>query len=263
MDIGTQITSAVLDMDSPSADKLIDDGTHIQQQTNNGEKHTQQNTIVAGDVSNSYHRLIRYLKPQQSSDGMAFQAHVDSSFLTLIPMPELPGLEVWCPSCDYNASTITNEENMDSQSKGEWVTIPALDSMKKEDEESNIIYAYVVVMAGEFLQLTSNGQVPVCIHRVIPPKAPVLSPNNNGLGGERQGEYKPRVSAPMFLRPRRGEDALLHVSEDLKLVENSVEAEGSAYKSVDSDEALYFEKGLLEECDSMHLWSAHEIMMRK
>lgn len=35
--------------------------------------------------------------------------------------------------------------------------------------------AYVIVLAGEFLQLTSNGRVPVCIHRVVvPPKLPAV-----------------------------------------------------------------------------------------
>merc|ERR1712087_688966 len=129
------------------------------------------------------------------------------------------------------------------------------DSMKKEDESNAC--AYVVAMAGEFLQLTSNGQVPVCIHRVIPPKAPAVSPNI-GLGGEQHGTYRPRVSAPMFLRPRRGEDALLDVSKDLKLVEKPADAQSSATsKSASGVEALYYEEGLLEECDSMHLWSVH------
>ena len=78
LDIGTQITSAVLDMDTLSAEKLIDDGTHIQQTAPGCNE--QEQTYESSDVSNSYHRLIRYLKPQQSSDGAAFQAHVDSSF---------------------------------------------------------------------------------------------------------------------------------------------------------------------------------------
>ena len=82
MDIGSQITSAVLGMDSHSAEKLIDDGTQ------RGPRQSGWN-----DVSNSYHRLIRYINPQPSTNesNAAFHSHVDSSFLTLIPMPELPG----------------------------------------------------------------------------------------------------------------------------------------------------------------------------
>lgn len=86
LDIGTQITSAVLGMDSESADKLIDDGKpNIGIET---DSHVQAHN---DQVSNSYHRLIRYLKPQPDANNAAFAAHVDSSFLTLIPLPELPG----------------------------------------------------------------------------------------------------------------------------------------------------------------------------
>jgi hypothetical protein len=78
--------------------------------------------------------------------------------------------------------------------------------------------AYVIVLAGEFLQLTSNGRVPVCIHRVVvPPKLPavvVTGPEKGdcgygGCGGGGGGndvlKYKPRVSSPMFLHLRRGQ----------------------------------------------------------
>lgn len=50
LDIGTQITSAVLGMDTESAEKLIDDGTHVQKQMN-GENGVE--SSLAGDVSNS------------------------------------------------------------------------------------------------------------------------------------------------------------------------------------------------------------------
>jgi hypothetical protein len=259
--IGTQITSAVLDMDSLAAEKLIDDGTHIQQNLSR-KSHEQRDvlhTMMKDDVSNSYHRLIRYLKPDQSSDSAAFQAHVDSSFLTLIPMPELPGLEVWCPSNTSNGKNIL--EKNDCQTSGEWVrpTIPLSD---KEGGNSPYTCAYVIALAGEFLQLTSNGRVPVCIHRVIPPKTSLES---DDVRGNSEGpSYKPRVSAPMFLRPRRGEGALLDVSKDLKLVNKSRNARSSTTMgNVKCKEALYFEKGLIDECDGLGLWSAHEIMKHK
>lgn len=83
LDIGTQITSAVLGMNSKSAEKLIDDGS--------SNTISETDTACQDQVSNSYHRLIRYLKPQSNKDNAAFDAHVDSSFLTLIPLPEQPG----------------------------------------------------------------------------------------------------------------------------------------------------------------------------
>jgi len=206
MDIGYQITSAVLEMQSDSANKLIDDGTRLEEDNQ---------SMIGSDVSNSYHRLIRYINSQPSTDEdtAAFNSHVDSSFLTLIPMPKLPGLEIWSP-CLKNGK--------DGQD-GEWVRPIKPDCY---DEEDNC--AYIIAMAGEFLQLTSNGKVPTCIHRVLPP-----------MPG--------RISAPLFLRPRRGDDALLDVDLDL----------GQTYNK----DGLYHEPGLLDECDSMHLWSVHGILV--
>ena len=78
--------------------------------------------------------------------------------------------------------------------------------------------AYVIDLAGEFLQLTSNGHVPVCIHRVVvPPKLPAVVVTGTekgdcgyggcggGGGGNDVPKYKPRVSSPMFLHLRRGQ----------------------------------------------------------
>lgn len=45
---------------------------------------------------------------------------------------------------------------------------------------------------------------------------------------------------------RRGAAALLSVSEDLK-----------SNNDMPYGDALYFQQGLLAECDGMHLWSAH------
>ena len=205
MDIGYQITSAALEMHSDSADKLIDDGTRLEEESQ---------SMIGTDVSNSYHRLIRYINSQPSTDEdtAAFSSHVDSSFLTLIPMPKLPGLEIWSP-CLKNGK--------DGQD-GEWVRPIKPDCYGVEDDS-----AYVIAMAGVFLQLTSNGKVPTCIHRVLPP-------------------MKGRISAPLFLRPRRGDDAMLDVALDL----------GQTYNT----DGLYHEPGLLVECDSMNLWSVHGIL---
>ena len=46
-------------MDSLSADKLIDDGTHVDQQTSDiKEQHGESTNMIKDDISNSYHRLI-------------------------------------------------------------------------------------------------------------------------------------------------------------------------------------------------------------
>lgn len=211
MDVGYQITSAVLEMHSKSADKLIDDGTTLNKES--------ESTAMGKDVSNSYHRLIRYINsgPSTDEDTAAFRSHIDSSFLTLIPMPKVPGLEIWCPC-------LRNGANGD----GEWVRPIKPDSIHDEEDTDTDDSVYIIAMAGEFLQLLSNGKTPTCIHRVLPAKPG-------------------RISAPLFLRPRRGEDALLDVDLDLNVRES------------DKD-GLYFEPGLLDECHDMHLWSAHGIM---
>jgi hypothetical protein len=227
LDIGTQIASAVLGMNSKSAKKLICDG-----------KSTYPDYCDSSDgdqVSNSYHRLIRYLQPQVGAVDAAFGAHVDLSFLTLIPLPDRPGLEVWCPSIDDD-SVSNNESN--TRKGGEWVR-PTVANNNSDDNN-----AYIIVLAGVFLQLTSDGKVPVCIHRVIPPKPPPSC----AFGGT--VFYQPRVSAPLFLRPKKGKDAMLNAMKDL----------GSMKSMFIGSKGLYHEVGLLDECDEMHLWSAHNVM---
>ena len=158
--------------------------------------------------------------------------------------------------------------------------------------------AYVIILAGEFLQLTSNGCVLVCIHRVVvPPELPAVAVTGTergdggcgrcggGGGGNDVPKYKPRVSAPMFLRPRRGEGALLDVGRDLRLVAasgnlrnppNSSSTTTTTRKTTtttttttvdmrcnDEWKSLHYKKGLINECDAMHLWSAHESIKSK
>ena len=243
-DVGSQITSAVLGMDSVSASKLLDDCSledNCERQPNDSMTPDKADEI-ASTVSNSYQRLIRYLKPQQQAGGAttdndaAFWPHVDSTFLTLIPMSDIPGLEVWCPSSK-------NSGNSDLSERGEWVRpIRPLDDEPKSGriDVNKEDCAYVFALAGEFLQLLSDGQVPTCIHRVIPPKP--AAPAAFGFASK---PYKQRVSAPLFMRPRRGEAATLDVSSDL----------------IDQrTKGLYFEEGLLDECDEMRVWDYMDCM---
>jgi isopenicillin N synthase-like dioxygenase len=203
---------------------------------------------IADNVSNSYQRIIRYLEPRQleeeesgveKEEDAAFWPHVDSTFLTLIPMPEIGGLEVWCPSLELSES-----ENL--VERGEWVRPIKPVGFYGGNTNDEVTSAqgddclHVVALAGEFMQLLSNGQVPTCIHRVIAPQPP--SPPAFGFAPK---QYKPRVSAPLFLRPRRDEDAILDVESDLR-------------KS--GEGGLYYEKNLLHECDSMRVWDYMDCM---
>jgi hypothetical protein len=234
-DIGSQITSALLGMNAKSTNKLLDDFTNDVTNRMRHEMVSENADKIADNVSNSYQRIIRYLKPQSGADAEedgAFTPHVDSTFLTLIPMPEISGLEVWCPSSKYAAS-----HNLTL--RGEWVRpIKPVSENKVAgiEEDGNGMdndCIHVVALAGGFIQLLSNGQVPTCIHRVIAPQ------DSPPLFGFTPKKYKPRVSAPLFLRPRRGEDATLDVEMDLQ---------------ESSEDGLYFEKNLLNECNSMRVW---------
>lgn len=226
-DVSKQITSAVLDIDNASTKKIVDDCTTAPVTDDSTMSWTNVDNL-ATKMSNSYQRLIRYLLPKHDDEPIedieeernkpAFWPHVDSTLLTLIPMPEIPGLEVWAPS-------IQHSESHDLSKRGEWVQPIRPES--KADE------VYVVALAGEFLQLLSNGRVPTCIHRVMPTSA--------SSGFRNDQHRKPRISAPLFCRPRRTEEAIFDIEMDLS--QRETEKDG-----------VYFQKGLMEECDQMHIW---------
>ena len=98
--------------------------------------------------------------------------------------------------------------------------IPCKTSSGKNYAPNTTNNAYLIAMAGELLQLTSNCQVPTCIHRVIPPKPAadaLISTNKNDLkdnndnnnNKSKGGEYKPRVFTSMFLHSQRQCNTLL------------------------------------------------------
>jgi len=226
--VSKQITSAVLDMDKTSTKKIVDDCTTSPVLSSGDSAINAANVDNLTDkMSNSYQRLIRYLQPKQNDESVeedgnapAFWPHVDSTLLTLIPLPEVPGLEVWAPS-------LHNAKSHDLSERGEWVQPIRPEKNGKEE-------VYVVALAGEFLQLLSNGRVPACIHRVMPTSACTAG----STGGNHNKYNKPRISAPLFVRPRRTEEAILDTEDDF----------------YQGKSGLYFQEGLSEECDQMHIW---------
>ncbi|KAK1739869.1 hypothetical protein QTG54_009628 [Skeletonema marinoi] len=185
-DIGSQITSAVLGMDTESTNKLLDDCSRT---TAKVEMISDNHEQIADTMSNSYQRIIRYLKPKQDED-----AQNDAAF--------------WPHGWKFGV----------------------------------LRHGMLRVMSWRNEGTLSDGQVPTCIHRVIAPKPP--SPSAFGFGTS-NNKYKPRVSAPLFLRPRRGDEAVLDVESDLRDSDNT---------------GLYFEKGLMEECDEMRVWDYMDCM---
>ena len=114
----------------------------------------------------------------------------------MIPLPDKPGLQLWAPS-------LVDSKHSDLSKRGEWVA-----PIRPADQ--NVDDVYVVALAGEFLQLLSNGRVPACIHRVMP-----MSFGSTGFTAGLNNNNKPRISAPLFVRPRRTEGAILNIEEDL------------------------------------------------
>lgn len=216
--VSAQLTRAVLGMTKEATDKLLDDSSLRNEEVSSDEMDSANIDNLTDNVSNSYQRLIRYSSgvASNSDDTAAFWPHVDSTLLTLIPMPEIPGLEVWAPS-------LTNSKISDLS--GEWVR--PIKPTKSADGE-----IYVIALAGEFMELLSDGKVPTCIHRVMP---------QNTLKQQ-------RISAPLFVRPRRSKHAVLNLAADLSLTIG------------DQEEGMYHQKGLMEECDQMRVWDYMEIM---
>jgi len=163
------------------ANELVDDGkplTYRRQPDFEGEEST---------VSMSPHRLCRYSNNNcnDSSDASSrqqqrevFGAHTDSTFLTVVPVAAIPGLEVYdedteqwyCPE-----KTARRHWEKHRQQKQD---------ASKEDSSIPWHARYLVVMPGELLQVATRNEVSAAVHRVMAAKD------------------RPRLSAPVLFRGR-------------------------------------------------------------
>mmetsp|Transcript_49139 Transcript_49139/g.141254 ORF Transcript_49139/g.141254 Transcript_49139/m.141254 type:complete len:654 (+) Transcript_49139:64-2025(+) len=154
------------------ADELVDDGKPL---TSNVDiDHTE------GKVGMSPHRLCRYVEANQENPAVArevFGAHVDSSFVTIVPVASISGLEVY----DEEAEKWYRPE---LKAKAHWKEQKAQGA-----SDSSIPWhcRYVAIMPGEYLQLATRDEVPAAVHRVVAAR-----------GGNA------RLSAPILLRGRPG-----------------------------------------------------------
>jgi hypothetical protein len=143
-----------------------------------------------GDVSMSPHRLCRY---SDETDGVApsrevFGAHTDSSWVTVVPVAAMSGLEVYDEEAEkwYRPelrARVHWEEEQRTRGKD-----PNLLFDEGDDGEQLPWHArYLVIMPGEYLQLATRDEVPAAVHRVVAAKG-----------------VSPRFSAPVLLRGRPG-----------------------------------------------------------
>ena len=120
--------------------------------------------------------MCRYTNLNQTqSFKEIFGAHTDSSFITVVPVALVSGLEVY----DEDAETWYRPELM---ARKHWEQ-----QQQDSGEESSWHARYVVMMPGELLQLLTRNEVPATVHRVV---AVHDGPS--------------RISSPMLLRGRPG-----------------------------------------------------------
>jgi hypothetical protein len=142
-----------------------------------------------GDVSMSPHRLCRYTDEVKGSSQSreVFGAHTDSSFVTIVPVAAVSGLEVF----DEEARKWYRPE---LKARAHWEAERSSCGkdpkfLFDEIEGGNPIpwhSRYLAIMPGEYLQLATRDEVPCAVHRVVAANA--IS----------------RVSAPILLRGRPG-----------------------------------------------------------
>jgi hypothetical protein len=158
-------------------DELLDDGmlSHFSKQE--------------GTVSMSPLRLCSYSNIKEDTPTEVFGAHTDSSFVTIVPVASVSGLEVYDEDAEQwyrpelKARSIWEAER---ESKGENKQA-LLETIQVGSNEIQIPWhaRYLVVMPGEFLQIVSRNEIAAAVHRVV------------ASGPE-------RISAPVLVRGRPG-----------------------------------------------------------
>jgi hypothetical protein len=229
--------------------ELIDDGKRFTNKnskngkhfTNNNRKSSAGHSHAHDDtcyVSMSPHRLCRYegmanTNPNGDDKGSSqeendtweeeiFGAHTDTSFITLVPVAAISGLEIF----DEDANTWLRPELLardwwedeqimrgaDPSANTERIRI--FDSGDANDnvapEDANIMdivlpwhCRYVVAMPGDLLQLVTRNEVVSAVHRVVGSGAKNNN-NNNKMDNDNIVGGEARLSCPVLLRARSG-----------------------------------------------------------
>ncbi len=156
-----------------------------------------------GTISMSPHRICRYEGKKGGNVGNAaveiaqetFGAHTDTSFLTMVPVAEISGLEIF----DEDANKWLRPELLarqswedDRQRKGldptaQFDTVTIFEGDEEREVDIPWHCRYIVAMPGELLQIATRNEVAASVHRVV---------------SVTDGDA--RVSAPVLLRPRSG-----------------------------------------------------------
>ena len=181
-------------------DEIMDDGTPS---GNHNEE----------PVSMSPHRLCRYSNEQSKKQHCeVFGAHTDTSFVTIVPAAAVGGLEVFDEDAlQWYRPELRARKHAIQELKGDM------------DAQFPWHSRYLVVMAGELLQIVSRNNVPAAVHRVV------------------AAQEKSRFSAPVLLRARPG--TVMNVEKYMGSLDRA--------------------DSLLKECDGMKMEEIHDALQAK
>lgn len=206
------------------ADELIDDGK------------VRADNIDQGSISMSPHRICRYEGKTGSDDKKTdsklketFGAHTDTTFMTMIPVAEVSGLEVfdegvnkWFrPELLARKVWESDRQKQGLDPTGQTDTVTIFDGDEEKEVDLPWYCRYVVAMPGELLQIATRNEVAAAVHRVVSVK----------------GENA-RISAPVLLRARAG------MRMNVPKYFGNIETAGS----------------LLKECNGMKLEDIHNAL---
>ena len=143
-----------------------------------------------GTVSMSPHRLCSYKEGQEGAESPArevFGAHVDASFVTIVPVAAISGLEVYDEEAEqwYRPELKARKqwEEETAQKGGDPTALTEI----VDGVELPWHARYILVLPGEYMQVATRDEVSAAIHRVVAAKG-----------------RPPRLSSPILLRPRPG-----------------------------------------------------------
>lgn len=186
-------------------------------------------------VSMSPHRLCRYKaranntnqnndeKISQEENGELeeiFGAHTDTSFITLVPVAAISGLEIF----DEHANKWLRPELLardwwedeqimrgaDPSAMTESIQILlANKNEEEEDDDDSIVNVdipwhcrYVVAMPGDLLQIVTRNEIVSAVHRVVSSTTMNDEENKDGVKDGRTADGDARLSCPVLLRAR-------------------------------------------------------------
>ena len=164
------------------ANELVDDGIPLPSgvQIDHSE----------GDVSMSPYRLCRYTDGREETGPSreVFGAHTDTSFITVVPVAEISGLEIYDEQAEkWYRPELRARAHWEEEQKALGKD-PSLQYDETSDGKQISWHSrYMAMVPGELLQLVTRNEIPAAIHRVVAVK----------------GEQA-RVSAPVLLRGRPG-----------------------------------------------------------